>query len=106
MMKDLKNNFLIKIREAVKSKEPKADLYLYGSRARGDYKDDSDWDILILSENQDFLKIEDQFRDAIYPLELESGQIISILTYSKEYWHTRMSITPLYKNIANEAIRL
>ena len=23
-------------------------LYLYGSRARGDYHDDSDWDLLIL----------------------------------------------------------
>jgi uncharacterized protein len=30
--------------------DPKADIILYGSRARGDERPDSDWDILVLTD--------------------------------------------------------
>ena len=39
---------LKKIKASVLSNEPMAKLFLFGSRANGNAKEDSDWDILIL----------------------------------------------------------
>ena len=38
------------IKQAVGSIDPKAQIILYGSRARGTEKKESDWDILILTD--------------------------------------------------------
>jgi predicted nucleotidyltransferase len=66
-----------RIKRSIHAKDPKAVAYLFGSRARGDSRADSDWDILILvDENQVTNDIEDKFRDELYDIELESGQII------------------------------
>jgi len=59
-----------------------------------------------LSDKENFLAIEDKFRGGLYNIELEIGQTISPLTYSKDYWRSSLTITPLYKNIINEGIRL
>ena len=37
-----------RIKNTIRNKDPKAVAYLFGSRARGDSRPDSDWDILIL----------------------------------------------------------
>ena len=44
--------------------------------------------------------------DDIYDLELETGEIISPLIYSKSDWNEIHSITPLYENIQKEGIRI
>ncbi len=96
-----------RISQSIHVKDPNAEAYLFGSRARGDYRDNSDWDILILvNENKVTNDIEDKFRDELYDIELESGQIISTLIYSKDYWNSTLIFSPLYKNITNEGIKL
>ena len=42
--------------------DPDAEVFLFGSRARGDNRKDSDWDILILINNSNVTnEIEDSF---------------------------------------------
>jgi predicted nucleotidyltransferase len=95
------------ITKSIHSKDPNAEAFLFGSRARGDNRPDSDWDILILIDNLDITnEIEDKFRDDLYNLELESGQIISTFIYSKYYWKNKLVFSPLYKNVKKEGIRL
>jgi len=86
---------------------PDSDIYLYGSRARGDSKELSDWDILILL-NQEKLSFdtETKLMDDFYELELETGEIFSPLIYSKSDWNFRHNITPLYENIEKEGIKI
>jgi uncharacterized protein len=101
------NSILNNITKAIHQKDPTAEAFLFGSRARGDNRPDSDWDILILIDNIDVTnEIEDKFRDDLYNLELESGQIISTFIYSKDYWQNRLIYSPLYKNVKKEGIRL
>jgi len=79
------------ISTAIHKQDPKAQAFLFGSRARGDNKSDSDWDILILINSQIVTsEIEDRFRDVLYNIELESGQIISAFIYSRAYWKNNL----------------
>lgn len=96
-----------RITKTIQDKDPHAEAFLFGSRARGDSRPDSDWDILILVDDIKVTNdIEDKFRDDLYDLELESGQVISTFIYPKDYWQTSLIYSPLYKNVNKEGIRL
>ena len=91
----------------VAKNDPDSEIYLYGSRARGDEKKASDWDLLILLNKQSIsFDIETRFMDELYEIELETGEVISPLIYSKKDWIENHSITPLFENIQKEGIRI
>jgi len=94
------------IRHYINAIDPKADVILYGSRARGDEHPDSDWDILVLTDYSVNLITERKFRDKLYDLELETGEPLSIFVYSKNDWQTKQRITPFYENVTQEGVRL
>jgi len=94
------------IRQTINSVDPNAEVILYGSRARGDERSDSDWDILVLTNYAMDLMIEKEFRDKIYDLELETDESFSLFIYSKDEWQTKQSITPFYQNVTREGIQL
>lgn len=94
------------IRQYVISVDRTAEVILYGSRARGDERKDSDWDILILTDGQADLNVERKFRDKLYDLELETGESLSVFVYSKNDWHSKQRISPFYQNVIEEGIRL
>lgn len=94
------------IRHAISSIDQKAEVILYGSRARGDERKDSDWDILILTNYTVTLQIERKFRDKLYDLELETGEPFSVFVYSKNEWQSRQRVTPFYQNVTQDGIVL
>ncbi len=101
-----KEEILAKIKESVKKLEPKSEIFLFGSRARGDEREDSDWDLLILIPNAANLKEEQKFRHELFELELQYGQAISTIVHSKKDWENKHRVTPLYQNIKQEGVRL
>ena len=83
-----------------------ADAILFGSRARGDARKDSDWDILILIKGK--RATGDDFNRFAYPFVdfgWSIGEQINPLIYSYEDWAKR-NITPFYKSINAEGISL
>jgi predicted nucleotidyltransferase len=101
------NQIRERIKSIIHSKDPKAIAYLFGSRARGDFRPDSDWDILILVDSKQVTnEIEDKFRDGLFDIELDSGQIISAFIYPKDYWKSTLVYSPLYKKVHQEGIQL
>ena len=95
------------ITSAIHRQDPSAQAFLFGSRARGDNNPDSDWDILILINSQEVTsEIEDKFREVLYNIELESGQIISTFIYPKSFWQKNLKYSPLYKAVKKEGIKL
>lgn len=102
-----RDNIINKIIRIANEKHPDSEIYLYGSQARGDAKNLSDWDLLILlnSKNVSF-DIETKLMDEFYELELETGKIISPLIYSKSDWNKNHSFTPLYENIQKEGVKI
>jgi predicted nucleotidyltransferase len=105
-MKKTKSQIRKLIREYVNSVDSKAEVILYGSRARGDERADSDWDILILTDYPVDLATEEKFRDKLYDLELEIDEPLSVFIYSKNEWRRRQRITPFYRNVNKEGIEL
>jgi len=94
------------IRKYVNAVDPTAEVILYGSRARGDEKQYSDWDILILIDETANLMTERKFRDQLYDLELETGEVFSVFVYSKSDWETKQKITPFYHNVSIEGLSI
>jgi len=105
-MKKKDTKIAIRIRTEIKSIDPNAKVILFGSRARGDAQKDSDWDLLILIDSLDIREKEHLFRDKLYDLELETGEIISMFVYNNKDWSTRHKVTPLYINIKREGVVL
>ena len=102
-----KEKILKKIITIVDKNDPDSELYLYGSQARGNAKRLSDWDLLILLNRPRItFDLETKFMNEFYDLELETGEVISPLIYSKTDWNNNYSITPLFENIKNEGIKL
>lgn len=93
--------FLNKIKEKVLKEDSNASLILFGSRARGDFRDDSDWDVLMLTTKEMHYQLKRKIRDEIYDVELEFMQPVSTIMVDKQKWES-MSITPLYQNVTKE----
>lgn len=103
-----RENIIEKIIGIANSKYPDAEIYLYGSHARGDARKLSDWDLLILLNSQKNIPFDQEtdLMDEFYELELETGEVISPLIYSKNDWVANHSFTPLFENIQKEGIRI
>lgn len=102
-----REQILNRIKNSVTKEDSTAEIFLYGSRAREDFKKSSDWDILILVNNPRVTnEIEDKFRNPLYDLELDSGEIISVLIYPKNHWNNNLKYAPLYNNITLDGIKL
>ena len=93
------------IRQKVNEIDNTAEVILYGSRARGDNRRDSDWDVMILLKRKDVdKKVEQTFRHNLLDIELEIGVPVSVFVYSKSDWEGKYSITPLFRSIKKEGI--
>ena len=77
-------------------------LWLYGSRARGDNRVDSDWDLLVLldKEKQEFADF-DKYSYPFMELGWSLGEHISAHIYTKNEWK-KMWFTPFYHNVERD----
>jgi predicted nucleotidyltransferase len=102
-----KQLLLNKIKQAVQAIEPQAQIFLYGSRARGDAKPDSDWDILILVDGITNTSRTSQIRRQVYEIEWETDEILCTIVRSKSQWQNPLlQMTPFWQSVNKEAIML
>ncbi len=93
------------IKKIVARYDEQANIILFGSRARGDWHQESDWDFMILSSLPEGNDAKEKIRKDIYgEIELETFDNIFILMHNKEVWNSKYKITPLYYNIAEEGV--
>jgi predicted nucleotidyltransferase len=101
--KEILNN----IKSTIKSKYPDARVFLYGSRARGSAREDSDWDLLILLNSKNITpEVEESITYPLYDLEIEMGEVISPMVYSMDEWNTKYKITSFYNSVMKEGKEL
>lgn len=80
-------------------------IYLYGSKARGDYQENSDIDLLIVADDLN-LEVKDIIGDALVDIQIEYEAPISIHTRSLEYFNKQMEnrLNLFMNNIKKEGI--
>ena len=91
------------IKEVAKNVLPEnARLLLYGSRARGNNSEGSDWDLLVILDKS---KIEQSdYDNIVYPLTdlgWGLGESIIPVLYTKKEWDS-MAPMPFYQNVEQD----
>ncbi len=97
--------FLQAVKRAVLAVDPQAEVWLFGSRARGDARPDSDWDFLVLTPKPVDRAYKYVFWDHLNDLELATERAISTRVWNRENWHD-MAVTDLYQNIQEDGKRV
>lgn len=83
-----KPNVIDSIRQTAASVLPKGSrLYLYGSQARGDSNEDSDWDLLILTDDTVSRKEKEDIEFAFVQRGWDINEDISARAYSRTQWY-------------------
>lgn len=81
-------------------------VWLYGSHARGDARDDSDWDLLILLRQPSISTLDED--NIAYPFVVEgwkNNAAVSPQLYTFDEWAAR-SFTPYYQNVEQDKIQI
>lgn len=95
------------IKHTILEGEPGAQVILYGSRARGDWRADSDWDVLILVDGPVEDTRVDRIRHRLYEVEWQSGQVICSIVRNRDQWRSPLyRSTPFHRNVEREGIVL
>lgn len=84
-----------------------SEMSLFGSRARGDAKAESDWDIHVLIPGEEKVPLAtiSRYADALSDVGWDYGEMVNVVLYSYLGWSKR-SFLPFYKNVEGEKIVL
>ena len=98
---------LLELKNILLQKFPYIEIFLYGSKARGDSVEHSDIDLLILLRGEVSTRLEEKIIGIVYEIELKYGVIFDVLVESKDLWKTPVfKIMPIHQNIEKEGIKL
>ena len=80
-------------------------VIIFGSVARGEATEESDLDVLIITENPINYKDETAIFDITFFVNMEYDTNISVVVTPKEKWHSPMwSLLPIHQIIDKEGI--
>ena len=83
-------------------------IILYGSYARGDFNNESDIDIMVLTNltDNEIIEYRKIISDFTFDIELENNISISPLIKNIDKFNKRIDIVPFYMNVMNEGVLL
>ncbi len=79
-------------------------VFLFGSRARGDAKEDSDYDMLVIVD-QRTLELRNKILEIEARLMDRYGALVATVLQSEEEWEQAQGL-PLARNVAREGMAL
>jgi len=93
------------VKKAVHEVDDKAEIILFGSRARGDFHKESDWDFLILTEKKDEDVIWEKIRENLFETELKTNEIFSSIVHTKTNWEN-LGLSFFYEEVQKDGIKI
>lgn len=105
-IKHIINNFIEELQTILGKRIKK--VMLYGSYARGDYNNNSDIDIMILTDlkNDEISKYSNQIWEKCADIEIDEGIEISPIIRNIDNFNSWLDVKPFYRNIINEGVVL
>lgn len=98
---------LCNVKDVIRRLLPTADVLLYGSVARGAQEEDSDYDVLVLTDRPLSKDLERTVERAILDLELDQGIVVSTIYYTREEWNTPfVRVSPFHAEVERDAVLL
>lgn len=98
--------------DKLRSIDPNAKAYLFGSRARGDARDDSDWDrrsdwdvLVLLDKPKVSLEDYSKYSSPLTELGWDINEMINPVLFSKKEWDENR-FTLFHRNVEAEAIAI
>ena len=82
-----------------------ASLWLYGSRARGDNRPDSDYDLLILLDKDSVTMQDRDYSHAFFWNGMEVGEEVNAHIYTKKDWN-KWACAPFNENVEEDKVVL
>ena len=81
-------------------------VIVYGSYARGDYRDNSDVDIMILVKlsDEEIRAIKNDIYDLAFDVEMSTGIEISPVIKNEEQYEYWVDTLPFYRNVRDEGV--
>ncbi len=106
-MTNRNRNILSQIKATARKSVPTgSQVLLFGSRARGEARKDSDWDILIVLPKPVLQQSDyDQVSYPLVELGWILGERINPIVYTQKEWEVNR-ITPFYDNVQRDGISL
>lgn len=96
-----------KVKEIVSRYDANADIIFFGSRARGDYHEESDWDFLILSSLPESEELKNKVgKDILEEIEWKTLEVIQTIWHNKQVWEDDYGITNIYESVKEEGIKV
>lgn len=96
---------LDKVKRTIRGFLPTATVLLYGSVARGTQRPDSDYDVLVLTEEPVPHAQQDVIDDAVYDVQLAHGVLIVVNFIDRALWEQH-PVMPLRQEVERDAILL
>jgi hypothetical protein len=95
------------VKTIVTGVDPSAELYLYGEQCRGNCKNGTNWDFLILIDGPADSARVDRIRHQLYRIACDTGKEINVVFKDRAEWNDpNKANIPAYKRIRQEGIRL
>ena len=103
-IQNILNELIFRIKNILKCKVNK--IILYGSYARGDYRENSDLDIMILTDlsEEEIVDIRTEIWDIASDVGLENGIMISVMLKNIEDYNYWLDTLPFYMNVKEEGV--
>lgn len=105
VLKENERRALQELKEKLLQRFPAAEIILYGSKARGDFDEESDIDLLILVESTVTSKLEEEITHITYDIELKYDVVFGKIVENKNFWNSPLAnAMPLHWNIDREGV--
>lgn len=95
------------VKDIVLKYDAGAEIILFGSRARGDWHEESDWDFLILSSLPERTEVKDEVRKVVFDeVEMKSFNTVQLLWHNKKFWENEYAVTGIYESVKEEGVKV
>lgn len=95
---------LKRLKSIITSEIPDAEIMLFGYRVKGAYNAQTDWDILILTNDDKPKTLKWELQDNLFNITMQQGARVNILLAQKAKWYTAQEFEVIRKRIEDELL--